>query len=173
MKSARDYYSQALERLCLTNPSSLCYANSAVLSFLWATLSRAAFRPGDWGVPRALFQDLLDNPSQEPVNLAIQPWMRALLLDWDDNEGQADSAEFTNRLIRWVQPACVNNCWQRRVCSGENLPVETHDFGDRFMPLTLQIDPMYIHNDSIRLQDLLRCWHNELGMSAGLTSQSK
>ena len=99
--------------------------------------------------------------------------MQALLLDWDDNEGQADSAEFTNRLIRWVQPACVNNCWQRRVCSGENLPVETHDFGDRFMPLTLQIDPVYIHNDSIRLQDLLRCWHNELGMSAGLTSQSE
>ena len=162
VKSARDYYSQALERLCLTNPSSLCYANSAVLSFLWATLSRAAFRPGDWGVPRALFQDLLDNPSQEPVNLAIQPWMRALLLDWDDNEGQADSAEFTNRLIRWVQPACVNNRWHRRVCSGENLPAEIHDFGDRFMPVVLQIDPVYIHNDSIRLQDLIRCWHNEL-----------
>ena len=160
------------EQLSLANPSSLCYANSAVLSFLWATLARAAFSPCDWGVPRALFQDLLENIGTEPFNLAAQPWMKALLLDWDDSEGQADSAEFTHRLIKWVQPACVNNCWQRRVCSGETLPAEIHDFGDRYMPLILQIDPAYIHNDSIRLQDLIRCWHTELGMSAGLTFQS-
>lgn len=156
----------------MLNPGDLCYANSAFLCFLWALLSRANFRVTDWGTPRALFQSLLTQSGPQTFNLAQQPWFQAMLLDWEDREGQADSAEFTGRLIHWVAPACYNTCWHRRVSQGENRPPLLHDVGDRFMPLTVQIEPMYIHNGAVSLRDLLRCWHSELGMCAGFLTQS-
>ena len=147
-------------------PTVRCYAFSGPCSL------EPTFRLTDWGTPRAIFQALLTPDGLGPLRLDQQPWFQALILDWEDNEGQADSAEFTNRLVQWVAPACFNTCWQRRVSQGENQMPQVHDVGDRFMPLTVQIDPMYIRDGAIALRDLLRCWHSELGMSAGFVKAS-
>ena len=55
-RCSRDTLCSAFEALILANPGNLCYANSALLCFLWAMLSRAHFRLTDWGTPRAIFR---------------------------------------------------------------------------------------------------------------------
>ena len=44
-----------------------------------------------------------------------------------------------------------------------------HDLVAGHMPVTLQLDPSMIDQDEIHLNTLIRTWHNELGMVAGLT----
>ena len=50
----------------------------------------------------------------------------------------------------------------------ENDCVRVHDHSDRFQPLTLQLDPSHNTDGIARLTDMLRRWHNDLGMCAGL-----
>jgi hypothetical protein len=46
--------------------------------------------------------------------------------------------------------------------------IRVHDQGDEFMPIVLQLDLELTDCGSIRLIDLIRQWHQELGMCAGL-----
>ena len=80
---------------------------------------------------------------------------------------QADSAEFVHMLSSWTAMQAISNCWERRVQTDQNLV--RHDSGDKFMPLTLQIDPQLVEQHEIGLSTLLRSWHHELGMVAGIT----
>eukprot|EP00435_Cladocopium_sp_Y103_P053612 s584_g17.t1 len=52
---------------------------------------------------------------------------------------------------------------------GQN-ELSLHDRHDGFLPLTLQLDPAAVHDYGIRLADMIRSWHGELGMQAALTS---
>eukprot|EP00435_Cladocopium_sp_Y103_P053112 s584_g16.t3 len=49
----------AMLTLVFGNSGTLCFANSAVATFLWACLSRISFTTADWGTPSPLFQALL------------------------------------------------------------------------------------------------------------------
>ena len=163
-RQARNALRAALTNLVLDNSSHLCYANAAVSCFLWASLSRPRFSYADWGIPAPLFREMLSSP--EPYSIDSQTWYEDLTLHWDDNHGQADSAEFTQMLVQWVSPAFYCSYWHRRWMQCENVLI--HDHGDRHQPLFLQLEPTHVTNGMIRLTDMLRSWHGELGMSAGL-----
>lgn len=152
--------------MTLGNTGHMCYANSAFTCFLWSGLSRGTFTLTDWGRQHALFRDLLLEPRPQPFNLDAQPWFQGITMNWDDNRGQADSAEFTSMLLQWVAPSFLSCHWQRRLM--ENECVRVHDHSDRYQPLTLQLDPSHNTDGIARLTDMLRRWHNDLGMCAGL-----
>ena len=166
-QTRRQALRQGLLCLVMGNTGTLCYANSAVLSYLWASLSRTDFRYSDWGALSAQFQELLTHTSEEPVHLDSFEWFQNLVANWSDQFSQADSAEFTHRLLSRVNTPIVSNEWQRLVFLGENMIL--HDLGAEHMPITLQLDPSMIDQDEIHLNTLIRTWHNELGMVAGLT----
>ena len=157
---------QEVAKLTLGNTGHMCYANSAFTCFLWSALSRRNFTITDWGHQHALFRELLLTPRPQPLNLDAQPWFQGITMNWDDNRGQADSAEFTSMLLQWVAPSFLSCHWQRRLM--ENDCVRVHDHSDRFQPLTLQLDPSHNTDGIARLTDMLRRWHNDLGMCAGL-----
>ena len=161
---ARCSLRESLANLVLDNPSHLCFANAALASFLWASLSRTGFKYTDWGIPASLFCDMLRSP--DPYSVDSQPWYDGLTRNWEDNHGQADSAEFTQMLIQWVSPAFYCSYWHRRWTQCEKVLI--HDHGDRFQPLFLQLEPTRVTNGMIRLTDMLRSWHGELGMNAAL-----
>jgi hypothetical protein len=103
---------------------------------------------------------------QEPYSLEHSTWFQNLIAAWPERHGQADSAEFSSILLRGVAPQCCSNSWERRVLTEQNIRV--HDQGDEFMPIVLQLDLELTDCGSIRLIDLIRQWHQELGMCAGL-----
>ena len=152
--------------LALANPGTLCYANSATMSFLWASLSRKTFQIHDWGALSSEFYSLLLHSDAPLIQLDSFPWFQQLLENWTERHSQADSAEFTNRLLTRVRSPAVSNDWTRGVLVGEK--IVQHDSGDRFQPLTLQIDPAMISHDEIQLDLLLRLWSHDMGMNAGL-----
>ena len=162
--AARSALRHALTQLVLDNPSHLCFANAAVTCFLWSSLSRVGFQFADWGIPAPLFRDMLSSP--EPYSIDSQNWYADLTEHWEDNHGQADSAEFTQMLVQWVAPAFYCSYWHRRWMQCENVLI--HDHGDIHQPRFLQLEPTRVTDGMIRLTDLLRSWHGELGMSAGL-----
>ena len=163
--ATRESLRQKLSQLRLLNPGQLCFANCALASFIWTSLSRRTFAYADWGVPQALFKAMLTS-SEDTFALDRQPWYQALTMGWADNHRQEDSAEFTSMLVQWVSPAFYNCFWQRKWMQCENLLI--HDQGDRYQPINLQLHPSHVTSGIIRLTDLLRTWHNELGMYAGL-----
>ncbi|CAL1169052.1 unnamed protein product [Cladocopium goreaui] len=121
----------------------------------------------DWGAQAATLQTILNDNDGTPFPLDTQDWFETLIHGWNDQQGQADSAEFGHRLASWLNSEALSNSWERRVSTqAANL---VHDHGDRFMPLTLQLDPAMIVDNEISLTMLLRLWSAELGMCAGLS----
>ncbi|CAL1146434.1 unnamed protein product [Cladocopium goreaui] len=161
---------QVLTMLALQNPGSLCYANSATLCYWWSCLSRVNFQYQDWGSQSATFLNLLQRDNNIMISLDEYEWFNQLIASWQDPDSQADSAEFTHRLLTWVGTPIVSNRWERRVHTSER--TELHDSGDTYMPITLQLDMDMIADNEVSLESLVRLWHGELGMSAGLTDPS-
>ena len=151
----------------MANPGNDCYANSAFVSLIWATLSRSAFVFQDWGARSAILQQTLELADGTLFSLENASWFQHLLEGWNEDGEQADSAEFAHMLSSWTAMSAISNCWERRVQTEQGLVL--HDAGDKFMPLTLQFDPQLVDHHEIQLSTLLRTWHTELGMLAGLT----
>ena len=158
---------QLLLELQLDNPGSSCYANSAFLATVWACLSRHRFQYLDWGARSAVLQAILFDNDGSPFSLEAQDWFPPLVQGWNEHQGQADCAEFGHRFTSWLNVPAISNRWERRVTTSDATLV--HDQGDRFMPLTLQLDPAMIADHEISLTALFRLWSMELGMCAGLT----
>ncbi|CAL1152943.1 unnamed protein product [Cladocopium goreaui] len=154
-------------QLAMANPGNDCYANSAFVSMIWATLSRSAFTFQDWGARSAILQQTLEHADGTLFSLENASWFQHLLEGWNEDGEQADSAEFTHMLSSWTAMSAISNCWERRVQTEQSTVL--HDAGDKFMPLTLQFDPQLVDHHEIQLSALLRTWHTELGMLAGLT----
>ena len=157
-------------KLALCNTGTMCFANSAILCYLWASMSRLTFQLGDWGVLAAHFREMLLHADGTLFHIDHTTWYRSIVADWEEQHSQADSAEFTLRLLAWVNTPIVSNAWTRRVWLGEKETV--HDRGTQFMPIALQLDPTMISHDEIPLSALLRHWHHDMGMQAGLTANS-
>ena len=167
--AVRSALRQRCAQLVMGNSGTLCYANSALQSFLWACLSRVDFQYSDWGALSIQFRDMLTQV-EPPIHLDRFDWFQALVAHWSDQHSQADSAEFSHRLLSQVNTAVVSNEWHRMVFLGENAIV--HNIGAKCMPLTLQIDPSLIEHDETQLSTLLRLWHTELGMMAGFAQET-
>ena len=52
---------RALLVLVFDNPGTLCYANNALATMLWAVMGRSAFQPADWGSLETAFCELLQS----------------------------------------------------------------------------------------------------------------
>ena len=127
--------------LQLNNSGSSCYANSAFLAYMWACLSRRNFQYLDWGAQAATLQTILNDNDGTPFPLDTQDWFETLIHGWNDQQGQADSAEFGHRLASWLNSEALSNSWERRVSTqAANL---VHDHGDRFMPFDIAIGSSY------------------------------
>ena len=166
-ETARECLRSRVLGLAMDNPGNNCYANSAYVSMIWATLSRTAFHFRDWGARSAILQQTLQHTDGTLFSLDHEDWFQHLMEGWNEEGEQADSAEFVHMLSSWTAMPAISNCWERRVQTGQNLV--RHDAGDKYMPLTLQIDPQLVEQNEISLSTLLRPWHTELGMVAGLT----
>jgi len=156
--------------LALANPNTLCYANSAVLCYLWTSMSRRNFQLADWGQHSATLLEFLHNSTDAPISLDSLVWFDQVITGWDQADDQADSAEFTHRLLNWIGTDIVSNKWERRVI--HRAKAELHDQGDAHMPITLQLDLDMIADNDVSLANLVRLWHGDLGMSTGLTAPS-
>ena len=130
-------------------------------------LFRSAFVFQDWGARSAILQQTLELADGTLFSLENASWFQHLLEGWNEDGEQADSAEFAHMLSSWTAMPAISNCWERRVQTEQGLVL--HDAGDKFMPLTLQFDPQLVDHHEIQLSTLLRTWHTELGMLAGLT----
>ena len=153
-------------RLAMDNTGTMCHANSSMMCYMSACLSRKDFLCADW---EALSDDLcrmLVNARAQLVKLDDMPWFHDFIATWNDQHAQADSAEFTYHLLTRVGTPVVSNAWTRMVLMGEK--AITHDSGASFQPITLQLDPSMIEHDEIQLETLLRLWSNDMGMTAGL-----
>ena len=155
----------ALLNLAFDNTGVQCFANAALCCLTWACLSKNTFTFGEWGESATALQAMLEH-TDGLYRIDDQPWYQSLLDNWGAPPGQADSAEFTSRLIQWVQLTSCNCLWQRRWMQCENVLI--HDRGDAHMPLFLQIQPHRTDHGIIRLADMVRSWNGELGMQAGL-----
>lgn len=163
--SLRSALRQIIIGLELDNTGYMCFANASITTFLWTTLSRQQFRLEDWGTSADVFQAML-TLTDAPIQIDQQPWYQEMVADWTVPAGQADSAEFTSLLMHWVAPTSVCCQWQRRWMQCENVMI--HDQGARYQPITLQIIPSRATENMFRIQDLIRCWHMELGMQTAL-----
>ena len=157
-----------LLRLPLENAgSNLCYANSAFVTMLWAIMSRIGFQLHDWGARSPDLCSILEQADDTLFCLTSATWFNLLVQGWNDDQDQADSAEFLHLLSSWMVPPALSNCWERRAQTGQKTDI--HDSGDLYMPLTLQFAPHMTTLVDVHLNTLLRWWSTELGMQAGLT----
>lgn len=164
----RQQLRHAFRSLIMDNSSFFCYANCALLTFLWSTLCRTTYTLADWGEFSDFFCSILLNHENLPYSLEHSTWFQNLIATWSERNGQADSAEFSSIMLRGVAPQCCSNQWERRVLTEQN--VRVHDSSHDFMPIVLQLDLELTDSGSIRLIDLIRHWHQELGMCAGLVN---
>jgi hypothetical protein len=160
----------SLRNLIMDNGGHLCYANSAVQAMKWSFLSRTTFTEADWGEYSALFNSLLVRPNNLPLRIENIQGFQTLVDNWPEWLGQADSTEFSSILLQGVASRCCSNRWERRVQEDQRLTV--YDHGDDHMPITLQLDLELTDSGTIRLVDLIRHWHHEWGMSAGLVNDT-
>ena len=160
----RAAFRQALLGLAFDNTGHSCFANSSMACFVWACLSRHNFMLGEWGDSASCLRDML-NHHDGLFQIDCQQWYQSLVAQWDEHRGQADSAEFTSLLMQWVDTTSCSCLWQRRWMQSENVLI--HDHGHVHQPLTLQLNPVQVADGFVRLTDLMRFWHGELGMQAG------
>ena len=160
----------AMMLLSLDNSGDMCYANSSFLCVVWSLLTPGDFNCADWGRHSAAFCDLLCHGGSHLPRLDDASWFQSLVSEWEDRSGQADSAEFTSLLLRGMGSNRISNVWHRRLHQNDRTII--HDMGDVFQPLTLQIDPSGLIHNQVHLNDLLRCWHSELGMCGALLTAS-
>ena len=114
----RQLLREGMRRLMLDNTGTMCYANSSLLCYLWASLSRVNFQRSDWGILSTDFCALLVNHHTQPVQLDRCSWFQSIIHNWNEAMEQADSAEFTGRLLMKVGTSIVSNAWTRQVFSG-------------------------------------------------------
>ena len=66
----------------LDNPDNWCFANSAITSFLWCTLSLRDFEPSFWGEHCNMLHDFVLSLETGSGNLASEPWFHDVLQCW-------------------------------------------------------------------------------------------
>lgn len=152
-------------RMALDNPGNNCFANSGFVAALWAMLNSSAWNLTHWGQRSSELQQLLAlaNPT---CNLANCPWFITLMSHWHGSSGQGDPTEFTAHLLDGLGFHGFNFTWEQRVQIGAT--VECNDSGRQIMPLTFQLDPDLLEDDSIQLRHLVPSWVNQHGMHRAL-----
>ena len=160
--------------LTLENPGNICFANAAMISFLWTTLSIYPCDFQSWGKQRQVLTDFLLANHDRHVNICDQSWFQDTLRCWgrlqqDDDPGlisQQDAAEFIQVWLTWLDTTAFDMRWERRL--EENNRVHVFDSGGQHMPICLKFDDRLAHAHSCDLTQLMLLWCQVDGMKTAI-----
>ena len=104
------------------NTDNWCFANSAVLSLLWTTLSVRDCTFSFWGEHCNTLHTFIHKIHQQPGVLTDESWFQEVLQCWGqhdpDNTGhisQQDAAEFVSHWLHVMQSKAFDMRWERRI----------------------------------------------------------
>jgi len=161
----------------LTNADNWCFANSAVYSLLWTTLSISEFSSLTWGLHCNTLHDFVKSLQHSPGVLPSESWFQQVLQCWgrydSDNPGrisQQDAAEFVSSWLQTMNSPAFDMRWERRLESEGT----THmvDESANTLPIFLQFAQIHTHLPRCALSDLFQVWHLADGMKAALLNAS-
>ena len=163
----------------LDNPDNWCFANSAITSFLWCTLSLRDFEPSFWGEHCNMLHDFVLSLETGSGNLASEPWFHEVLQCWggqdrisrQDPISQHDAAELISSWLHQLGTQPLDMRWERRI--EENAVAHTVDESTATLPLFLQFSGVLMQLHRCSLTDLFKCWHQADGMVAALLQPSR
>ena len=156
-----------LETMQLINLENWCYANTAMITLLWALLTCVAIPVAEWGPLSQYIVHFLQFQTTTPVHLPDIWWFKEILHTWPGDGVQCDPVEFLTHLVRGFAIPGLNWSWERRVQLGSEISIR--DQGGTHTPITLYIDPELSHSGWIRLDTLINSWHSYMGMQTALT----
>ena len=175
-----------LAHLTLQNPGNLCFANAAVYSFLWTTLSMEPCDLRHWGAQRQMLIDLLMKHHDSPANLCDERWFQDILGCWGNSDKhtdpsmlpQQDAAEFVHVWLNLNQlpDQAFHMGWERRF--EENGQAIVFDQGTPTMPICPRFDNHLAHamrslNCSLSGARLMECaqpyWRHHLVFASNWT----
>ena len=161
---------EGFEDAILINLENWCYANTAILTLLWALLSCCSYSNMEWGPYGPDIVRFLQLAQQNPVHLPDHSWFQRILASWYGEDEQCDPVEFLTHLVKGLRIPGIDWSWERRVQLGSDISVR--DKSESSIPITLHLDPELSHAGWIRLDDLINTWFNYQGMQTALTGSS-
>ena len=168
-----------LSHATLDNPNNWCFANSALTSFLWCTLSLKDFDLSFWGQHCNALHEFVVNLETCTGNLSSETWFNDVLQCWGRQErtttfgpiSQHDAAEFISSWLDQLGMQPLDMRWERRIeADGTAHKV---DESSATLPLFLQFTDVLQQLPRCSLTDLFRCWQQLDGMKAALVQPSQ
>eukprot|EP00435_Cladocopium_sp_Y103_P009775 s4213_g2.t1 len=168
-----------LAHLIFENPGNFCFANSAVLSFLWTTLSWSCPDDTVWGCQRKMLFEFICAHDSFAASLTPEAWFQDILRCWEclgsddapSHVTQQDSAEFVTRWFDLMSTSAFNMSWERH-CD-QNGHVTVIDRSSAYMPICLQFDTFHASLRQCDLSTLFRLWCQVDGMCTAMTQASE
>ena len=159
------------------NVDNWCFANSAVLSLLWTTMSVRECTLSFWGLHCNTLFDFVHKLHSQPGVLSQETWFNEVLQCWGrhdpENPGhisQQDAAEFISTWLHAMQSPAFDMRWERRI-EADSI-VHKVDESASSLPLFLQFAPIHVHLPRCALSDLVQVWHLADGMKAALLAST-
>ena len=117
-----------MESLVLENPNNRCFANSACLTFVSATLTTGPLEPAFWGLRSQDITDFIAKAGLDSLNLASAQFCRDILTEWGAEEiiqlnfsiAQRDAAEFIQVWLRMIHATPFEMQWEKRMAVGKD-----------------------------------------------------
>ena len=162
---------------CFSNTDNWCFANSAVISLLWTTLSVRDCTLSFWGAHCNTLHDFVQKLQHQNGALNQEAWFIEVLQCWGrhdlDNPGhisQQDAAEFVSTWLNVMQSPAFDMRWERRL-EADGLAHKVDESAST-LPLFLQFAPIHTYVPRCALSDLVQVWHLADGMKAALMNSS-
>lgn len=165
-----------LAHLTLENPGTVCFANAAVQSFLWTTLTAHTWNPTYWGEQCQALHDFVSGSHDTCLNLCNEPWFQQILRCWEAGDptfdplliGQQDAAEFITNWFSLLQSVAFDMRWEKRVAIEDIVTMV--DSSSRHAPICLKFDDVLARCMTCDLTQLFTAWCQDNGMSTALST---
>ena len=151
--------SQAILTLRLQNDGAICYVNANLIAFTWGMVQRDKADWSDFEMGERAIQSFLTEGQYGSFALET-PGFEGLQGTWGHFGRQEDAHEFTNAMLTWCNPVCLDTTWSRRLLSDGK--VLMYDVGGRGMPPSLTFEAP--EKKACQLQSLVDTWHEHSGM---------
>ena len=170
MKSLRPH----VALLTLENPGNICFANAAILSFMWTMMSIHPCDFQSWGKQRQMLTDFLLAHHDMHANLCEQRWFQEILRCWgrlqqDADPGlisQQDAAEFIQVWLTQLDTTAFDMRWERRL--EENDGIHVFDSSGQHTPICLRFDDRLANAHCCDMTQLILLWCQVDGMKTAL-----
>lgn len=164
---------QQLAHIVMQNPGNLCFANAAVYSYLWVTLTMTPCDLSAWGEQRQMLIDFIQTHHDRPANLGDEAWFDDILRCWGIMDhpdpaqlAQQDAAEFIQVWLDQLRGNTFNMRWEQRY--EQNGRVVLADQGHSFTPLRLSFDTNLASAMRCDMNQLISIWRQADGMLTAL-----